>query len=463
MHQKAYRFIFADMMDQLERVRMISDDDPQEQVAHFGIDLTQLMHRAQRPIPSHVADLIDLALAVYVADRFAIRDDATLATITVSLPVRHQDVLNTSATTQHLRDVLFWFTGDQWEFEFERRAKPGRSVETQLNLQLGIPTNSAAEVSLWSGGLDSLAGLYTRLIDEPDVPHVLFGTGSNPIMHATQQRAAKAVDEVIPERTILIQAPIRADNTGMLRKSACQRSRGFVFMLLGAACAYLEGQQVLDIYENGIGAINLPFRASEVGLDHSRSVHPLSLMAMSTLVSHLLGTAFTFRNQFVLTTKAEICARLAHPRGHSLIFSTITCDRLHRIKGLQCGCCSSCLLRRQAIAVHAIHDETPYVVLSAQERTPKDRYEASLHLRAMLHQVAIFSSLFTADDPWFAFAYHYPTLGDIVDRSAIDLPAGRSLADELLELYRRYVHEWHTVQHMIGRDLLEDVDVYMAP
>lgn len=209
--------------------------------------------------------------------------------------------------------------------------------------------------------------------------------------------------------------------------------------------------------------LNLPFRASEVGLDHSRSVHPLSLIAMSALVSHLLGTAFTFRNQFVLTTKAEICARLAHPRAHPLIFSTITCDRLHRIKGLQCGCCSSCLLRRQAIAVHAIHDETPYVVLSAQERTPKDRYEASLHLRAMLHQVATFSSLFATDDPWFAFAYHYPTLGDIVDRSAIDLPAGRSLADELLELYRRYVHEWHTVQHMIGRDLLEDVDVYTAP
>src|SRR5678816_1680692 len=30
-----------------------------------------------------------------------------------------------------------------------------------------------------------------------------------------------------------------------------------------------------------IGAINLPFRASEVGLDHTRSAHPLSLLYMS--------------------------------------------------------------------------------------------------------------------------------------------------------------------------------------
>lgn len=462
MHQPDYRFVFADMMDRRTPVQIIRSADGQKRIAQIGIDLAQLVQRAQQPLPPHVADLIDLALAVYVADRLTIRRADMAATITVSLPIRHEEVLDTSATTQLLRDILYWFTGDRWEFEFVRRKQPGRSAETQMNLPLHVSMSGEVEVSLWSGGLDSLAGLYTRLIDEPDLPHVLFGTGSNVTMHGAQQRAAAALNALVPERAVLVQAPIRTDDTGMLDKSSSQRSRGFVFMLLGAASAVMEGQHVLDIYENGIGAINLPFRASEVGLDHTRSVHPLSLIKMSQLVSHLLGAPFSFRNQFLLMTKAQMCMPLATPSAQDLIFFTITCDRLHRTKGLQCGCCSSCLLRRQGLAVHGIPDKTAYVSRARGTLTQAERYKDSLHLRAMLHQVESFRELLAADNPWFAFVYRYPTLGDIVDLTAVHAPSGDNLADGLLELYRRYVHEWNTVQHLIGRDVLEDVTMYTA-
>jgi hypothetical protein len=46
------------------------------------------------------------------------------------------------------------------------------------------------------------------------------------------------------------------------------RARGLVFKLLGAVCAYLEKQQALYIYENGFGAINLPYRLSEKNMLH---------------------------------------------------------------------------------------------------------------------------------------------------------------------------------------------------
>lgn len=461
MHQPNYRFIFADMMDRLSHVQIVSPRSQQKHVIQVGIDLAQLIHRAQHPLPSLVADLIDLAVAVYVADRLTVRHADTAATITLSLPVRHEEVLGSSSSTELLRDILYWFTGDRWDFEFVRRVKTGRSVEKQMSLAL-VSVGDPVEVSLWSGGLDSLAGLYTRLIDEPDVRHVLFGSGSNSIMNGAQQRAATAVNALVPNQTVLIQAPIETRDTGMLGKSSSQRSRGFVFMLLGAAMAILEQQHVLDIYENGIGAINLPFRASEVGLDHSRSVHPLSLIKMSQLVSHLLGASFSFRNQFLLMTKAQICTPLAELPAQHLIFSTITCDSLHREKGLQCGCCSSCLLRRQGLAVHGIPDLTPYVSLRKQSRTQVERHQDSLHLRAMLHQVATFRRLLGADDPWFAFVHEYPTLGEIVDITSMHASSANNMAEGLLELYRRYVHEWNSVQYLIGRDVFEDVDTRAA-
>jgi len=78
-------------------------------------------------------------------------------------------------------------------------------------------------------------------------------------------------------------------------------------MLLGAVCALLADQQLLHIYENGVGAINLPFRASEVGLDHTRAVHPISLFEMSDTVSRITQASFRFVNPFVYSTKAK-CA-----------------------------------------------------------------------------------------------------------------------------------------------------------
>src|SRR5205085_10815902 len=129
------------------------------------------------------------------------------------------------------------------------------------------------------------------------------------------------------------------------------RSRGFVFLLLGAVCALLEGKDELFVYENGIGAINLNYGSPEVGLDQSRAVHPISLIEMSHLVSNTLDAPFAFHNPFLFTTKAQMCEvfnRLPEQflvQVNRLVSKTVSCDRRSRIPKelMQCGCCSSCL------------------------------------------------------------------------------------------------------------------------
>ena len=62
--------------------------------------------------------------------------------------------------------------------------------------------------------------------------------------------------------------------------------RGVLYSLFLVLRVHTYGEKVLYLYENGIGAINLPYRESAVGLDHSRSVHPLTLLMVSEVVSN---------------------------------------------------------------------------------------------------------------------------------------------------------------------------------
>jgi len=236
------------------------------------------------------------------------------------------------------------------------------------------------------------------------------------------------------------------------------RSRGFVFILLGVACAALLGQHSLDIYENGVGAINLPFTKAEVGLDHSRSVHPLSLHYMSELISSLFGVAFSIRNPFLFSTKAQMCNILSGDGATDFIFQTISCDHRHRRKPSQCGYCSSCLLRRQALAAQGIADRTPYLV-TALSNSRRMLPDDSLHLRAMLSQVDDLRNLLSQIDPWESLSGNYPWLREIVDRTfETEGMTKEVLIKRLLHLYECYVHEWDIARPIIEPGLLSDED-----
>jgi hypothetical protein len=203
-------------------------------------------------------------------------------------------------------------------------------------------------------------------------------------------------------------------DSSKIQELKLSRARGVVFTLLGCACAYLMGQQVLYLYENGIGAINLPYRESAVGLDHSRSVHPLTLVMVSDVVSQLLGKEFQVKNPFLFSTKAEMCKSLANNGRDDLPPLTMSCDSPHRQKPVQCGYCSSCLLRRQSLAASSIKDKTRYVVLHG-ERQVKEPSKCFLNMQA---QVRTLDSLFAvSDEPWKTLTKKFPILDDIVDRT----------------------------------------------
>ena len=339
-------------------------------------------------------------------------------------------------------------TNNHWKFEFRQRIEKGRKSE----LQLCIPeSNQSTEVALWSGGLDSMAGFINRYSSHSMRQFTLFGTGSDKSIIGRQRKLIQSVRENGYKRVNFRQAPFYLEGIADLSKNSNLRSRGFTFTLLEVVCALLERQNTLHIYENGVGALNLPYPGG-IGLDHSRAVHPLSLDKMSKLITHWLGQSFHFVNPFLFWTKAQMCQIFSQENLIDLIFQTVTCDGRFRQKGQpsQCGFCSSCLLRRPALAIQAIEDKTKYVITHG--RSPQ--CDAEIHLMAMLNQVNVLRTACYAESPWSGLSKQYPELDKTTRWITKNTHESQLYRENLLNLYRNYINEWDEVENLIGLGLI---------
>lgn len=452
-----FTLLFGPVMSSGGTVRLLDRSRNRESNVKIAVDDSAFSYRVQKEFPSIIADLIDLAIAVHAADRLtfqSLRQNQTR--IHVILPARNPEILSQKSIQDKLSGLLEWATGSRWVFEFSKRADSGRAVEQQPLLASADPY--VGEVALWSGGLDALAGLYTRLKENPEISFMLFGTGSNDSTYARQEKVFQALQPFFPNRLNLSRVPIRFSESNLHTKNKISRARGIVFTLLGSACAYLMGRRVLHLYENGIGAINLPYRKSAVGLDHSRSVHPLTLLRVSNLVSEVVGEEFRVRNPFLLWTKAEMCQQFAEDTKCELPSLTISCDSPHRKQPIQCGYCSSCILRKQALAASRVKDRTHYIVPHATRPVGDIR----LHLQHMLAQVSTLKGLLKYSDnattQWESLTKRFPELDDIVDRThEVEGLTSLEMRKCLIQLYQTYVSEWDTVEPQVSEDFLNQV------
>lgn len=366
----------------------------------------------------------------------------------IELPIRNFDIFIRSDVCDLLNKTLAWYTNDCWHFEFSKRDVLGRNVEVQPRLPLGNPSPENIETALWSGGLDSLSGLYTRLLTDPEAHYFLIGTGSNSYVHKQQRQIADAINSSFLGRTSLIQIPYGWHNTPLPVKNFDQRSRGLVFMLIGAASAHCIGSNSLFVYENGIGAINLPYSKAQVGLDQAKSIHPLSLLRISELLSGVLNSPFHVSNPYWLWTKAQMVESMVNSEGRDLIPLSSSCDRIHRLEEgvTQCGVCTSCLLRRQSLSALGFDDQTSY--------DNKFINQNGLHLSAMLHQVNRIRELLQQANPWVSLSGEYHDLDDIVDHISLQTKQESSdIRRQIIRLYSKYVDEWKIFEEHIERTL----------
>lgn len=433
-----YCYDFSDLTDNYEVLKAYHRHNNKSYVVDLRIQDEALRLTRIGYVPCVLADLIDIATAVYIAGWLSPRRGNEVLDIEVKMRLRNANLFSQFCNLDVLENLLHWYTMDRWHFEFHQRKKVGREVENRsIQMQFPFATDACEEVALWSGGLDSLAGLCGRIIDKTAKQFTLLGTGSNLQVQGKQSEIAQGVQRMHPGRVKLIQMPIQLEYPeARPLTSDAFRSRGFTFKLLGAVCAYLEGQSVLSIYENGYGAINLPFKLSEIGVSHTRAVHPQSLIYMGRFVSKILGTNFKCHNPYLFSTKAQMSEGMSTCKD--LAFQTLSCDGRHRQTNQpsQCGYCSSCLLRRISLINAFGFDGTSYLDTSLCGRRSK-------YFDAMQLQVAKLNQILYSQDPWQDLIERYTPLRQLAGHLSKELGMTEvKIQSQILHLYRKHIDEW---------------------
>jgi 7-cyano-7-deazaguanine synthase in queuosine biosynthesis len=425
---------------------------------HYHLDDEPIAEGLTSQVDPIFADLLDVAVAVYVSDRMTPRRPKYKPkdgrywgrSMRLKVAVRERSKWIEPSTDAALRRLLGWLTDDRWEIEFVAGPKIRRISETQTRLFVDA-LDRPMQVALFSGGLDSLLGAAADA-RESDGELVLVGAGTHSRMIGKQRELVRGLEGLVSRKIRSVIVPINLTAEGKAMGSgqeSSQRSRGFVFLSLGAAVANAAGGNELRVHENGPGALNLPLTLAQRGSMNTRAARPETLALMSDLVTRLTGQAFEVRNPAFWATKAEMCLK-ASPEIHDLMTHSVTCDGAltRREKTPLCGTCTSCLLRRQALLASDLdHVDGADLARMNGDGLAARRENANPMVLAMLQQARQINLAVSADDPWGALLARFPELG----------AARRSLGVEpsmVVDLLARYAADWKRLRYPLTREFL---------
>ncbi len=408
---------------------------PLEFGCHALLDGRAVIRRLARELPAVAADLIEVAASVYAVDRLVqrpsqreLRAGSTWARrLWLEMPVREPQLWNAHAS--RLTELLAWLTDDTWNLEFSQLPERAGSLdEPQGFLFDTVPAGSAPV--LFSGGLDSGAGLAAHLMQGDAVA---ISVDTNNWMQHVQQEVLRNLSTVSEHACVPLhyRVSVRASSV-----ESSQRSRGLLFLAVGVATAWAVRQDRLRIFENGIGAINLPYLRSQFGSQATRSMHPRTLRLAEGLAAAINCKPFRIDAPALTVTKAQVI-RAAPAIADAALALTVSCDTgfSARVRDhAPCGVCTSCLLRRQAL--HAAGRED----LDAAASYRTDSPAGSPALQAMLWQVTRLRACLAQSDPWHGLVSEFP---EILDTAPLT-PA------EVINLYRSYVQEWEGLEGASG-------------
>ncbi|MFI9847376.1 7-cyano-7-deazaguanine synthase [Nonomuraea sp. NPDC051941] len=403
------------------------------------LDGRPLMDQLARVLPTAAADLMELATAVYTADRLKARDVADAyklgwsRRLRLHVPVRLPDLWESHADA--LVRLLSWLTDDEWSLHFHQTDPATAPLDNPQDYLFPTVPDHAC-VALFSGGLDSTAGLAVDLDTDPVTDVLTVRVVTNGRMESRQ----KAILRHFGSRVHDCRLPLSLAS-GLSAESS-QRTRGFLFMAAGVATALTAGKNVLRVYENGIGAINLPLLESQRGSQATRAVHPRTVRMMERLATSLNGGGFRIELPHLWSTKAELL--LKAPASFSEAYAnSVSCDRgfATRTEGARpCGRCTSCILRRQSVFASGLLQ----IDSGQQYRHRLDAAPLPWELRASLWQIHRIRVALDDSDPWSAFLHEFP---QVLDVPATERESGRAA---VLRLYGQYCAEWQAMARQLG-------------
>lgn len=326
-----------------------------------------ISRRLAQDLPSLILDMLEIGSYVYCADQAVSRGGRTwrgngknwIRNFVFDVPVRNPKIWEREDTKRALCETLGFLSDDNYGFRFSKLVQE-IPQEHYFDFQEEEPWFHTDEVMLFSGGLDSLAGLIEEVT----------GHGHNVVLvsHRSVAKISKRqVDLLADFRSIagnageILHVPVWVNKDQGLSKDADQRSRSFLYAVLGATVARMLGLNRIRFYENGIVSMNLPISGQVVGARASRSTHPKVLTGLSRLFTLLFEEDFLVENPFFWKTKTDVVKLIKDSGFAELIKSAHSCSHIRTTTNINthCGVCSQCIERRLATEYNNIGENDP--------------------------------------------------------------------------------------------------------
>jgi 7-cyano-7-deazaguanine synthase in queuosine biosynthesis len=306
--------------------------------------------------PEVARDLIEVACAVFLADRMHSRSRDTLASrrIALRLPVRQRKAWK--RVTPQLERALSILGDDVFTFDFYHSTSGAGCFAVQDSLKLRTNKHSEnnlgtsiARVALFSGGLDSAVAAAHLARRKEQTAFVTYYVRDIRRIEALLKEICETYGEGKQPPHVQFYIKPKREFADKLREHS-RRSRSFLFVSLAIATAQALNSREVYVCENGVIALNLPFVPAMIPTRHA---HSAFLQTMESLAKDLFKDDFRVVNPFELRTKGEM-SQIFHDHPQ-LALQSVSCwnqqwsgHGANYGKG-HCGYCVPCLVRRTSL------------------------------------------------------------------------------------------------------------------
>jgi hypothetical protein len=245
---------------------------------NISLSIDDISKRMVTDVPDMLADLLEVATYVYCADQLISRGGDAMQglgkawrrRLNFVIPVREPDRWKRPEINECLVKLLAFMSDEEFRFLFQPAASP-RAGSSYFNFSDANNTGfQADEIALFSGGLDSLAGVVDQLEHERN-RILLVSHRSSPQIFERQKYLAGELTSRFPKRVFHV--PVRITKHNVEAIETTQRTRSFLFAALAVVVGRLAGQKRLRFYENGVVSFNLPI-AKSGGWGPGNTQHP---------------------------------------------------------------------------------------------------------------------------------------------------------------------------------------------
>jgi len=293
-------------------------------------------------------DILYFTSIIYAIDKLLPRVEANdnwSRDITISIPVSDKKVWEMAI--EPLKLALDFLTSDNWILLFEDIKEP-YYVNKYKRL---FPNEYFKTICLFSGGLDSLAGVIDTIEEEDNILLISHRdkTGAS---QKIQYPLIKKIKNAYPNKNIE-QSVFHVYTNNSNEKT----TRGRSILFHGLALFHAINLEVKEVIasENGVISINLPLTPSRTCSNSTKTMHPYFLKMFQKALT-ILNINIQINNPYLLKTKGEMLLENKNIKLiRELATKTLSCSHGGghingwSRKSYNCGYCIPCTIRRASI------------------------------------------------------------------------------------------------------------------